>query len=285
MRKPILLAAAVLLLACAAGRGADSDEKLVQELRDIAKDTKANAEVRITALDTLAKLGPKAAAAVPDLIKLLGDTGFKSEDDARYCVAHTAQALGAIGPGAKDAVPALVKAKTGYSGPDTAIDSALKAILQPPAGGKPAGSSVPVRDLLRDLKDKDENVRLAAAKALGKRGSDPVVLSALLEALKDPDPDVRRAAEESAKKVREAAEKATRGYVARLAELLKDKDAGVRVMAAKALGTLGPSAAPALPALKEAAGKDADADVKFVAKNAVEKIERNDGKPDTPPKE
>jgi HEAT repeat protein len=99
-------------------------------------------------------------------------------------------------------------------------------------------------------------------------GDAALVLPALRESsARDPDPDVKAVAAATLKAV-------TLAEVNRLAQLLKDPDENVRVLAAKALGKMGADAAPAVPALKEAAEKDKDADVKAVAKSAIEKITR-----------
>jgi HEAT repeat protein len=99
-----------------------------------------------------------------------------------------------------------------------------------------------------------------------------LVLPVLREAVKDPDPDVRRVAEESVKQV-------TKHEVERLTALLKDRNEDVRVLAAKAIGRMGAAAADALPALKKAAEEDADADVRSVANNAMQKIKGAPAKP------
>lgn len=64
-----------------------------------------------------------------------------------------------------------------------------------------------------------------------------------IQGLHDADPSVRRRAASALASAREA------GSVAALARALEDSDAGVRSEAARALGQLGPAAAPAAPAL------------------------------------
>jgi HEAT repeat protein len=60
--------------------------------------------------------------------------------------------------------------------------------------------------------------------------------------------------------------------IAALVRNLKDKDASIRLRAAKALGMKGSAARDAIPALKEAA-KDADEDVRRVAAASILKIQ------------
>src|SRR5262245_7685878 len=56
------------------------------------------------AREALIKAGPKAKAFVPDLIKLL----TSKDDRLSWGMTHAVAILGAIGPDAKDAVPALM---------------------------------------------------------------------------------------------------------------------------------------------------------------------------------
>jgi HEAT repeat protein len=259
MCKPFLFSLAALFVACAAGRAAEPDEKLVRELVALFKDPKNKPEVRSTAIRALGTLGWPGRTALPDLIKVLEDPQErKAAADSLGPYYQAIVAVGQMGTGAQDAAPALVKAKGIAPAYDQAIDVALGNILQQPGGG--------VFALIGALRDNDPSVRLMAAKALRRYPADVApVLPALREATKDPDADVRRVAEESVRVV-------TQDEVTRLAQLLKDKDDNVRLLAAKALGRMGPPAAAAAPVLKEAAVKDADPDVRCVAKNALAKV-------------
>jgi HEAT repeat protein len=260
MCKPFLLSLAALFVACAAGRAADTNEKLVRELVALFKDPKNRPEVRSTAIRALGTLGWSGRTALPDLIKVLEDPEERKAAAASLGPYYQAiVAVGQMGTGATEAAPALVKAKGIAPAYDQAIDVALGNILQQPGGG--------VYSLIGALGDNDPSVRLMAAKALRRYPPDVApVLPALREAAaKDPDLDVRRVAGESVRLV-------TQDEVTRLAQLLNDKDENVRLLAAKALGRMGLSAAAAAPALKEAAAKDSDPDVRAVAKNALAKV-------------
>jgi HEAT repeat protein len=260
MRQSLPLAVAAFLVACGAGRAADTDDKLVHDLVAQFQNPKNSVEVRSTAIRALGALGWPGRTALPDLIKFLEDPDERKA--ARETVGpyyQAIEALGRLGPVAREAVPALVKAK-GVAVPyDQAIDTALENILIPPVGT--------LYNYLGLLRDNDPSARLMAAKALRTYPAEAsLILPALREsAERDPDPDVKRVAAESVTEV-------TKRELTRLAQLLKDRDENVRMLAAKALGRMGPSAAAALPALHEAA-KDADADVGCVAKNAIAAIQ------------
>ena len=98
----------------------------------------------------------------------------------------------------------------------------------------------PARELIQDLKDKEESARTIAAEDLGRVGSDQV-------------PDAVRALSES---------------------LAKDESSYVRMAAAKSLGAHGANARDAVPALQKAL-KDSDDGVQHAAKRALEKIQGN----------
>lgn len=91
-----------------------------------------------------------------------------------------------------------------------------------------------VPGLVDGLGHEDKNVRRAAAKALGKIGTqDPAALRALSAALLDVDSGVRRFAAEALGRLGDAS------HVAVLAEVLADADADARIAAFKALGKIG----------------------------------------------
>ncbi|MCI0742909.1 MAG: sulfatase-like hydrolase/transferase, partial [Gemmataceae bacterium] len=108
--------------------------------------------------------------------------------------------------------------------------------------------------LQKALSDEDSAVRYWAALGIIMRGKDAVVSSrkALLKALADSAPSVRIAAAEALGKY--GSDQDASKAVAALAELVSFKKNGlyVAVQALNALGKLGPRAAPALPAIQAA---------------------------------
>jgi len=129
-----------------------------------------------------------------------------------------------------------------------------------------------VAALIKQLKDKDESVRLQAAKALGKLGAAAKnAIPALTDALKDPDEDVRAVAQKALDAISGAMQTAQKDDVPGLIAQLKDKDEAVRLKAAKALEKLGPAAQEAIPALT-AALKDKDIEVRTMARKALDAV-------------
>jgi HEAT repeat protein len=112
----------------------------------------------------------------------------------------------------------------------------LLATLVVGSAGCGGAEKKPVADLIQDLKDKDEAVRIKAARDLGRHKP-------------------------------EAAKEA----VPALGDALRDKSANVRAAAAKALGAIGPEAGAAAPALKKAL-KDSDEGVRRAAAQALEAV-------------
>jgi len=138
-------------------------EKHLESLKD------SNKNVRWSAADALGKIGPDAKAAVAGLIKALED----NDNNVRIKVI---EALGEIGPGASEAVPGLIVT---LKDPDKVICwTAIEAL------GKIG--RVAVHDLLAALKDKDENLQLAIAMALGRIASNAEdVVPVLFERIND----------------------------------------------------------------------------------------------------
>jgi HEAT repeat protein len=166
-----------------------------------------------------------------------------------------------------------------------------------PSAARPAAdAAAEVQALVRQLKDKDEVVRLKAAKSLGKLGADAKdAVPALTEALEDPDEDVRSVAKQALAKIKAALQAADKGESLRqlarhsadaksedpaerragvrgLAGLLKCDDEVVRAKAARALGEAGAAAKPFVKELA-AAAKDPDELVRMSARKALANVE------------
>jgi len=193
-------------------------------------------EADAAAAEELGKLGPGAAEAVPALIEAL-----EKKDDSVGRPA--AEALGRIGPRAQEAVPALKKA----------------------------------------LKAGDPYVRIAAAAALAKidhAATEPMPV--LISALKKGAPDERISAANAAAEIGPSAS----GAVADLMAVLKSGAPEARIAAANALGAIGAGASTAGEALRSARtweGSGRRGDVMLAAQRALLKVQWPEG--GAPPEE
>jgi HEAT repeat protein len=174
---------------------------LVKALRD------SDDLVSIDAAEALGRLGPDAAAAVPELVAVVSDP---DRDEGLHSAAI--EALGLMGPAAVNAVD-VVRKRVGDLNPYVRVHACL-ALWH--IAGEKAGGDV----LVESLQSRNPRVRIVAAEALGRQ-KDERSIATLREILKD--------------------------------ALLSNRDsvANERFMIARALGRLGPMAAPAKQDLLE----------------------------------
>jgi CHAT domain-containing protein/tetratricopeptide (TPR) repeat protein len=162
------------------------------------------------------------------------------EKGHEFVAFSAAKTLGAIGPGARAAVPALLKKLNSPSYAVAAMSASALRSIGPTA----------VPGLTKALKDKDGKVRETVAGILGDNGARAKdALPALTEALKDEVLAVRLGVMVALCKIDRAQAKE---LVPRLGTMVADKDAETREAAIKALGDIGPAAELAIPALGEA---------------------------------
>lgn len=174
-------------------------------------------EIHKQATKTLVETG---ARAVPRIIPLL------TEENA-VIRSRAADVLGLIGPGAKEAVPALVERLQARNERD--IEAVLKAIR---GIGPGAGEAVPALEtLIRDRSSRKEHRRLAG-KAIIRIGA--AAVPALLQTLSDPDPGYRLGAVRALAKMGAPAEPAREKILA----LKGDPDDKVKFWARKAIESL-----------------------------------------------
>src|SRR5262249_6447738 len=133
--------------------------------------------LQLSAAGALGAMGPAAGAAVPALVNLL--RGGKASPDVSR---HVIETLGKIGPAATDAAPVL----TGILGDKARLSEASAAAA---SLGRIGPAAVPALQNL--LKAKDPYVRGRALEALGAVGpAAREAVPAVQEALKDPNPGI-----------------------------------------------------------------------------------------------
>lgn len=197
---------------------------------DAVRGQLADPAVRVAALEILATLGAAAAPVTDDLVGLLGDANEHVRGDA-------AVALGAIGPAAAKAVPALQKILADGSGPAGPRYTAAYALARIGTAAKPALAT------LRGLVDTDDTV-LAT-----------VVVWAILKIAPEDTAIVETA-------------------IPKLRKALRNGDDKVRLEAAVALGDIGHPAAAAVPILELVEEDDPVRAVRGAAAQALAKIRR-----------
>jgi HEAT repeat protein len=259
-------------------------------LRRACGDT--NSSIRGQALHVIGELGPPARPALPELQIAAQDAD----------VAIRAQALRAIArvepAGREESLPALVSIVSSDSQHGKVV--ALLALEELGVLSKPAATAI-----ASALSDQDSTVRLTAARVLGKlntEGSEQAV-EVLTSFLKSTDKERRRMAAHALTQIGTLARPAAPALLVALDEqdpylkltvaealvavdstqaphaiqalvdFLGDKEAGIRGLAAAAIGRCGESARSAIGALQERIDDPAEAGlVKEAAKQALRTI-------------
>ena len=220
---------------------------------------------RLATINAIARSGIAATAHLPALAALLADPLEPVGVDAAYAMA---------GAGAA-AVPLLLDVMRADASEDTDLDrgshdgsrtdDAAPARCAAFALAEIGAPAVPgLLDLLAHARG--SRVRKLAAFALGEiADSDPDVVEALCRAAQDTATGVRINAVEAL-----GLKPATPGSVAALSRAIRDADTHVRFSAALSLAQIGPAAAAAVPALRDAL-QDPN---RYVPGYAVEALER-----------
>jgi HEAT repeat protein len=229
--------------------------------------TDKDLQVRMQAVRALGAFGPGAKAAVPALIKILDDR--TSQGKGSLTVGEMAmRGLCEIGRDAKSAIPVLL---TMLNDKDSSIRSEAALTL----GYLSEGEAEVVTALTRVLRDKeDTGVKAGAALALGRIG--PKAKSAvpsLVEVLKGVDSQKANVAVH----LRDCILRGLEGIgveaqraIPVVVELLQDKKAGslVRSQAVRTLAKIGPQSEVALQSIK-AALTDEDSAVSDAARRVL----------------
>lgn len=121
---------------------------------------------------------------------------------------------------------------------------------------------IPIAVIVELLKHEDNDIRYAAATALGNLGRDAKsAVPALVKSLKDRDEEVRLAAASALGEMKTDAKEA----IPSLKELCKDENLRIRRTAVRSLGKMGPAAIPALAIMV----KDKDRQVRIILASAL----------------
>lgn len=203
-------------------------------------ESDAKPEVRREAALALGEIGPASAPAAEVLAKSLGD-----KDQAVCCAA--AYALGSIGPGAKSAETALDKCSLSKNLLLNALAAWALAKIEPEdADAKKKAVSL----LSKGLAGKNPHLRRAALRGMLDLQTDPVVI---LEAVKSARISSQ---DEIVDELLVVSSEFGEPAVPLLVESLNIER--VRPLAASRLGRIGPAAKAAVPALAVIAAEDTD---------------------------
>jgi HEAT repeat protein len=190
-----------------------------------ATEVLADPKRRERGMRILARVGPDAASAVPDLVKLLADPDARTRTSALYTLAAigpkaepavgpisqaladrdrdvkltAAYALARIGPPAKGAAPTIAR-WTASDDPLTKLTAVTTLLRIEPQNAEYVALAVPT--LIDALQDGHEFVRVEAAMTLGELGDAAgSALPALEAARRNRSSAVRAAANEAVKKI------------------------------------------------------------------------------------
>lgn len=204
----------------------------VPELIGFLEDCRSSKrhELTIGTIEALGAIGPDAKDAVPLILQALND-------DDKWVRVKAAEALGRIAANPKEVVPALCKAYSSIEGP-------WREVVVEALGKFRSRNVVAVALLIKALQDDDASMRETAAAALGELAPDCYkAIAPLREALRDQVPYVREAALASLRRYGEA-DVAAPALVA----LLQDEDDGIQTTAWLELMDMGSSAVESLVA-------------------------------------
>jgi HEAT repeat protein len=259
MRRVLVLA--VVLGAPGVVRADEADDVLARKLGAMVRDFRLTTAARAEAARTIGKLGPRASAAVPDLVAVFDRLRGAEQEPLQEAIV---EALGQVGGAARPALPNLARGVYRTADLDLAIKRSTNLIINAPP-------SVEVDLLVQQLSSRDPSTRLRATKALADLGTAArAAAPALVAALDDPDGDVRRGAIRALGRIDPTAAP-PEALVKALVLDLRNPDANIRLLAVRALGRIGPLAAAAAPDIDAARG-DPDPDVRRAATDALSRV-------------
>lgn len=197
----------------------------------------AEPELTAAAANALAQMGKAAKPAVADLLKVLKREKVENRGAVYY-------ALGAIGPDAEAAIPALIAGINDEGDGSWYRDDAATALGQV---GKNSPQAVDA--LIAALKSDNEYVQGNAAEALAGIGENAKrAIPAIAKLLDDKEPGVRTSALDALATFGPDAKEALPAIIAQI----EDKEQSVRYNAVEAMPKVGPQSPEIVPALVKA---------------------------------
>lgn len=233
-------------------------EKPVDPGQFISQLAAPDVAVRRNASYELSQLGPKAKDAVPALIKAL-------EDSDKQVWTNAIAAIAALGPDAKDAVPALLAALDS-KGASRQRSYYRDQVLIRTSYALTRIGPVAIPSLIEGLKSSDTMMRSGSARALGGMGSiAKEAIPALVENLGYWDAGVQNDATEALGSIGEAAKP-------KVLEALNGKEPRQRSAAALALGAIGKPARDAAGPMLAQFKSETDAAVRASLLTALPRV-------------
>jgi HEAT repeat protein len=266
--EPMLVRAVQLLVGALKSPDPKVRSGAVRALLELDPPSELTAPALVAALsdadpEVLANVADAAAAQgermVPRLIRGLENPKLKKV---------AVMVVQRIGPDAKGAVPAMIKAL------EADQDGEFRTEVNFAFGAVGPGASAAVPALMKALSDRDNRVVYSACYALGKIGPEAGKedLAPLRNQLNSPDPMTRLVAALALVEILPDDLEIARQTVPLFTEGLKNPDELVRIESARALGNLGGTAKSVVPALTQATSDPSEA-VRQQAAAALQKIQ------------
>ncbi|MDM8548643.1 HEAT repeat domain-containing protein [Desulfobacterales bacterium HSG2] len=237
-------------------RSMEGPVRSVEELAALCVSPECSTSDRVIAINELEQFGEFAVSAVPDLIKALAGSN-KTVRDAAVSALEEIDGQWTHSEHARKAIPQLVKRLTSDD-----IRTRIEAAEILGEFGTAAEKAVP--NLVKVLTDSD--VLRSAAQTLGKIG--PAAIPDLVRVLVNEDEHVRHASVRALERI-DPQWQQTESAAKEITHFVKDlekTDGPERSSAVRALGEVGPAAAPIL------AGLLADSDVRSLAIKALGEV-------------